>query len=244
MATGTAYYNLTKPASNENYNLATWNTNLDMIDAQMHQNETETFTGATSLADGTVGNVPAPTIADKDKYLKGDGTWDTPSGGGSGDITDLDFSNLTSEQTGDIMDKLNRGTSSDVSGTFTTHSQRYGKVEVDCGFEPSYIEVHMPFLNMDSVAIYDASVSTTYSTWYEPTQQVTYQVQLGESEGGVGISDITSTGFKYRSDSSASRNQTSTYTASGGSISYIQTVDFSELTASQIADLKAALGIS
>lgn len=84
MATGTAYYNLTKPASTENYNLGVWNTNLDMIDAQMHQNETETFTGATSLANGTVGNVPAPLIADKDKYLKGDGTWDTPSGGGGG----------------------------------------------------------------------------------------------------------------------------------------------------------------
>lgn len=87
MATGTAYYNLTKPASNENFNLATWNTNLDEIDAQMHQNETETFTGATSLADGTVGNVPAPLIADKDKYLKGDGTWDTPSGGGGSSVT-------------------------------------------------------------------------------------------------------------------------------------------------------------
>lgn len=87
MATGTAYYNLTKPASNESYNLGVWNTNLDMIDAQMHQNETETFTGATSLANGTVGNVPAPLIADKDKYLKGDGTWDTPSGGGGGGST-------------------------------------------------------------------------------------------------------------------------------------------------------------
>ena len=84
MATGTAYYNLTKPASNENFDLATWNTNLDMIDAQMHQNETDVFGGATSLTDGTVGNVPAPTIADKDKFLKGDGTWATPQGGGGG----------------------------------------------------------------------------------------------------------------------------------------------------------------
>ena len=88
MATGTAWYNLTKPASTENYNLAVWNTNLDQIDEQMHQNETETFTGATELANGTVGNVPAPLIADKDKFLKGDGTWATPSGGGGGsDVT-------------------------------------------------------------------------------------------------------------------------------------------------------------
>lgn len=89
MATGTTFYNLTKPASTENYDLAVWNTNMDMIDAQMHQNETETFTGATDLAPGTVGNVPAPTIADKDKYLKGDGTWGTPSGGGGGSSVEI-----------------------------------------------------------------------------------------------------------------------------------------------------------
>lgn len=35
------------------------------------------MTGATSLANGVAGVVPAPAIADKDKYLKGDGTWST-----------------------------------------------------------------------------------------------------------------------------------------------------------------------
>lgn len=39
------------------------------------------FTGATSLADGAAGLVPKPLIADKDKYLKGDGTWDTVAAG-------------------------------------------------------------------------------------------------------------------------------------------------------------------
>lgn len=33
------------------------------------------FTGATSLADGTAGLVPAPVAGDEDKALKGDGTW-------------------------------------------------------------------------------------------------------------------------------------------------------------------------
>ena len=33
------------------------------------------FTGATAQADGVHGFVPAPLIADKDKFLKGDGTW-------------------------------------------------------------------------------------------------------------------------------------------------------------------------
>ena len=33
------------------------------------------FVGATSSADGSHGLVPAPLIADKDKFLKGDGSW-------------------------------------------------------------------------------------------------------------------------------------------------------------------------
>lgn len=36
------------------------------------------MTGATSSADGEAGYVTKPLIADKDKFLKGDGTWDTP----------------------------------------------------------------------------------------------------------------------------------------------------------------------
>lgn len=33
------------------------------------------FTGATTTEDGTNGLVPAPTTADVESYLKGDGTW-------------------------------------------------------------------------------------------------------------------------------------------------------------------------
>jgi hypothetical protein len=40
--------------------------------------------GATSQKNGTKGAVPAPQTTDVDKFLKGDGTWATPSGGGGG----------------------------------------------------------------------------------------------------------------------------------------------------------------
>ena len=36
------------------------------------------MTGATALADGTSGIVPAPLTGDENKFLRGDGTWDTP----------------------------------------------------------------------------------------------------------------------------------------------------------------------
>ena len=37
------------------------------------------MTGATATTDGTHGLVPAPGVADKDAFLKGDGTWDNPT---------------------------------------------------------------------------------------------------------------------------------------------------------------------
>lgn len=39
------------------------------------QNNVDVFTGSTTLADGTSGLVRKPLIADKNKFLKGDGTW-------------------------------------------------------------------------------------------------------------------------------------------------------------------------
>lgn len=56
------------------------------------------FGGATSENDGTIGLVPAPLTGDEDKFLKGDGTWDTPSGGGS--ITPVQ---TTGTSTTDVM---------------------------------------------------------------------------------------------------------------------------------------------
>ena len=45
---------------------------------------TSTFTGADGSAAGASGMVTAPVATDNTKFLKGDGTWATPAGGGSG----------------------------------------------------------------------------------------------------------------------------------------------------------------
>ena len=42
------------------------------------------MTGATTLANGEAGLVPAPTVSDREKFLGGDGAWHTPAGSGSG----------------------------------------------------------------------------------------------------------------------------------------------------------------
>ena len=43
------------------------------------QNNVDTMVGATSAAAGTRGLVPAPAAGESEKYLKGDGTWGSPS---------------------------------------------------------------------------------------------------------------------------------------------------------------------
>lgn len=87
MSSGTAYYNLRKDASTDNYDVAVVNQNLDDIDAQMHQNEvasTTPFVGADSSTNGEKGIVPRPMAGDEEKYLCADGTWKTVGGGGGG----------------------------------------------------------------------------------------------------------------------------------------------------------------
>ena len=51
----------------------------DIVDTYALKNAIPTvMTGATSQAAGTSGLVPAPTVEEKDKFLKGDGTWTAP----------------------------------------------------------------------------------------------------------------------------------------------------------------------
>lgn len=59
---------------------------IDGTTTQLYATNTtySNFVGATSQDAGAAGLVPAPTTSDVDKYLKGDGTWATVSGGGGG----------------------------------------------------------------------------------------------------------------------------------------------------------------
>lgn len=99
MSSTTAHYNLVKASSTEQYDVGVVNSNLNMIDEQMYQNATTPFTGATSNTDGAVGNVPTPLISDKDKVLKGDGTWEDI-------LSMIDFTQLSAQQIADLKTAL------------------------------------------------------------------------------------------------------------------------------------------
>ena len=85
------------------------------------------FTGATAQANGDSGLVPAPLIADKDKYLKGDGTWATiPDPSGKADkvsgATNGNFAGLDSN--GNLTDSGHKH-----SDYLTSHQDISGKAD-------------------------------------------------------------------------------------------------------------------
>lgn len=63
----------------EQFNSAKW-----VVTKVLAERACTPFKGATAQVAGEKGQVPAPAIADSEKFLKGDGTWATPSGGGGG----------------------------------------------------------------------------------------------------------------------------------------------------------------
>lgn len=65
------------------------NSTYDPADWTIVQNNIDTMVGATSSSNGTRGLVPAPTSADRNKFLCGDGTWATASGVEWGSFSDL-----------------------------------------------------------------------------------------------------------------------------------------------------------
>lgn len=56
-----------------------YNSSYKASDWTVVQNNVDTMVGATSAKAGTRGLVPAPAAGESEKYLKGDGTWGSPS---------------------------------------------------------------------------------------------------------------------------------------------------------------------
>lgn len=114
------------------------------------------------------------------------------------------------------------GVSEYATGTFTTGSSMYAKVEVNCGFEPDYLVVDMEFGSGHTCATYfkGTNINPDTNRYYErsiwdlrPIEPAINEIQLGSEQGETGISDITSTGFKYRCMAANTQNKPCTYKA-------------------------------
>ena len=103
-----------------------------------------------------------------------------------------------------------------VSGTFTSATSQYGTVTVNCGFQPDFVIVTLPFDGQDTVAYWwrEASWGNQYSCWnLYPIEWSVYFPELGRSDGETGIQSITSTGFKFMSNASNTQGVTCKYVA-------------------------------
>ena len=102
MASQSAHFYLTKPATTDNYDIAVFNGNTDIIDTQMYNNQqaaAKVMVGATSGAAGESGRVPTPTAGEETKVLTGGGTFET--------VTSLiDPTSLSAQQIADLKTAL------------------------------------------------------------------------------------------------------------------------------------------
>lgn len=102
MASQSAHFNLTKPATTDLYDISTFNSNTDIIDAQMYANQqsaAKEMVGATDLTDGESGRVPTPDAGDEERVLTGAGTWVDA-------LSVIDFAQLTAQQVADLKTAL------------------------------------------------------------------------------------------------------------------------------------------
>lgn len=78
MATGTAFFDLTKPAGTDSVDITVLNDNFDKIDAQMQLNKEnieKDAVGSTDINPGIAGRVPAPPAGTVDSFLTGGAMW-------------------------------------------------------------------------------------------------------------------------------------------------------------------------
>ena len=106
-----------------------------------------------------------------------------------------------------------------ATGSFTSASSGGQKVEVNCGFKPDLVMVDMEFGNGYTRATYLSTAwyeSTDHpiSVWdLRPIESAIYAITPGSESGETGITDLTDTGFKYRSNGWNTLDKACTYTA-------------------------------
>ena len=133
----------------------------------------DVMTGATAQANGKAGLVPAPLIADKDKYLKGDGTWNTINALPSS--TSIDFEKVLSvNQAGSAEWAQHSWTSASKnipSESVIIGGRKYPTVQIG---NQLWITKNLDWKFDGLVVDGNAGVSNTSAAWYPNRDEATY----------------------------------------------------------------------
>lgn len=143
------------------------------------------MTGADGINAGTSGLVPAPAATDNTKYLRGDGTWQTVSSGGSYSAgTGIDITNNTISVTSPTLTNTATGSNAlTILGTAATSSSaiNIGRNSSVSGTLAIAIGDYAS-ASSTSVAIGDSSSSSSYGVAIGHNARATanYGIQLGQ----------------------------------------------------------------
>ena len=118
-----------------------------------------TFKGATSSADGGNGLVPGPKMANKDQYLKGDGTWGTPTNTTYNDATQSTHGLMTAADK-KKLDGVAAGANNYVHPSYTSKDSGLYKVTVDAS---GHVSAATAVVKADITALGIPATNTTYS---------------------------------------------------------------------------------
>lgn len=118
-----------------------------------------TFKGATSSADGGNGLVPGPKMANKDQYLKGDGTWGTPTNTTYNDATQSAHGLMTAADK-KKLDGVAVGANNYVHPSYTAKDSGLYKVTVDAS---GHVSAATAVVKADITALGIPATNTTYS---------------------------------------------------------------------------------
>ena len=141
------------------------------------------FTGADGTNAGTSGLVPAPSATDNTKFLKGDGTWGTPSGGGGSYTagTGIDISNnVISVASPTLTNTATNSTSLTIWGSPASgiNTINIGKYSSPTGVNSIMIGAYSS-AGEGGMAFGNGAVAKNYSLAYLGSTSVNYAYQLG-----------------------------------------------------------------
>ena len=117
------------------------------------------FKGATTSADGGNGLVPAPKMANAGQYLKGDGTWGTPTNTTYSDATQSAHGLMTAADK-TKLDGIAAGANRYIHPSYTAASAGLYKVTVDAS---GHVSATTAVAKSDITALGIPSTNTTYS---------------------------------------------------------------------------------